>query len=667
MRTASLCRFAFAPLIAAYCLSLASVAIAGSDQTPASSETSAGGPTWTVPRLINAVRQAEKQFADLETVVKKKRVRPGLAIQTRVRRGKVTTAGGLQEEIATRTVRQGDFFYTKMSISRKGNNLPTLKSERIAAFDGEKTRTIEVGSAINIHDSKTLLVRSLPPHSWPLAIDTPLSDFLSGSSATETRQPPLDSLLIDNFRAPTSAIEPRIAGEETLKGLTCIRLEFEEDDAENGDRAAVHLWLAKDRHLIPVREQVFREAETGQLPTSESRVEDWLEVKNNVWMPKRIVRVTYQDSSAKTRKESRRETILLEKATLDVKYSPEFFRDLNSPPGLPNFTIKEGRLADSFPHPEEQAQDEARLRKIADQLRDEESHYNRLSVDAMELRTTNPLFGGNDKTRTTKMHSLLVGDRALTDAHHETWHFSGSFRPMLWTEAFDGQTYRAYGRHPPPQKGGYSWISSQNFFTNATTLVPVMLRPHSALIPGGSSYRRLADILWPPDGSVPPALEKKVEYLGEAPSGGLPCYVLAIQPARARAPAFKSLLWLAKERNLIPVRFEQYRAGETLPIRLEIVDKFHQPSPGVWYPAHKTRYIFRQQIPPAVRDGYLFVDQCWDYTVQTVSFDPAAPEGSFGQIVVDEGIDVQYFDRNGKLFNKAMQTSDSVPEMPSGK
>ncbi len=610
---------------------------------------------------------AEKQFADLETAVKKKRTRPGLAIPVRVRRGKVTTAGGLQEEVATRTVLQGKLFYAKTSIARKGNNVPTLKVERIVAFDGERTRTVEFGSAINVHDGKTLLVRSLPPHSWPLAIEMPLSDFLSGSnSASETRKPPVDSLLTDNSRAPTNALEPRIVGEETLKGLACIRLEFEQEDSENGDRAVVHLWLAKERHFIPVKEQIFKEAETGQLPTGESRVEDWLEVKKNVWLPKRIVRVSYEDQPAKNRKESRRETLLLEKATLDVKYPAEFFRDLDGPPGLPTFTIKEGRLTDSFPL-DAPADDESKLRKIADRLNDEESRYNRLAVDATELRTTNPLFGGNDKTRTTKMHSLLVGDRALTDAHHETWHFSGSFRPMLWTEAFDGQTYRAYGRHPPPQKGGYSWISSQNFFTNATTLVPVMLRPHSALIPGGSSYRRLAEILWPPAGSVPHAMEKKVEYLGEAPCGLLPCHVLAIRPARAQGQAFKSLLWLAKERNLIPVRFEQYRAGETLPIRLEIVDKFHEPAPGVWYPAHKTRYLFRQHIPPAVREGYLFVDQCWDYTVQTVSFDPAAPEGTFSQIVVDEGIDVQYFDRNGKLFSKAMQTSDSVPEMPSGK
>ena len=115
------------------------------------------------------------------------------------------------------------------------------------------------------------------------------------------------------------------------------------------------------------------------------------------------------------------------------------------------------------------------------------------------------------------------------------------------------------------------------------------------------------------------------------------------------------------------MRFEEYVGDENLPVRLEIVDKFQEPSHGVWYPAHKTRYIFRQSIPPAVREGYLFVDQCWDYSVQSVSLEPEVPPGIFSQIVVDEGIDVQYFDNSGKLIGKFVQTSDSVPEMPAGK
>jgi hypothetical protein len=501
-----------------------------------------------------------------------------------------------------------------------------------------------------------------------VGIYVPLSDFLAGSaSASETQRRPIDSLLTDNVQAPIAAIEPKISGEETIKGLACIRLDFEQDTSEESERFQVHLWLAKDRHLIPVRQQIFSETDNGPRLISESRVEEWLELKQGTWLPKRISFVTYENQPTKNAKESRHETFVLEKASLGVDYPLELFRDIAFPPELPVFAIREGRLAESFPKTEPPADGEAKLKEIADQLRNEEARYDRLSVDASELRTSHQLFDGVNKTRTTKMHSLLVGEKAYTDAQHETVHFDGSLRPMLWTEAFDGQTYRSYGRHPPEQKGGYAWVSSQNFFTRDVTLVPVMLRPHSALLPGGSSYQRLTHILWPPPGTLPPALDSKVEFLGEAQAGPLACYVLGMRLAHARGEGFNALLWLAKVRNLIPVRFEQYVLGQTLPVRLDIVDKFHEPAHGVWYPAHKTRYIFRRRISPGVREGCLFVDQCWDYSVQAVSLEPAAPEGIFSQIVVDETIVVQYFDKSGTLIGKYPQTSDSVPQMPAGK
>ncbi len=469
----------------------------GSDRPPASENTA---PTdQAVAKLIESLRAAEKQFANLETVVKKKRQRPDRSTPIKARRGKAIIFANFHEEVAARTVVQGDLFFSKMTLSRKSTNLRNVTVERTVAYDGRQTRTVEAGSAANLHEGKSILVRPLPPQAWPLGISVSLSDFLAGStSADEPQRTTVDSLLTDNVRAPIAAIDPKIAGEETLKGLACLRLEFEQEDAQDGERYRVRLWLAKERHLIPVRQEVSVDSDNGPVLAGESRVEDWLEVKPKIWLPKRITCVTYEPQPGKTRKESRRETFLVEKASLDVHYPPEFFRDVKFPPELPVFTIKEGRLEGTFRTSKVPADAEPRLKQIIERLREEEARYNRLSVNAVELRTTNPLRGGIDKTRTTKMHSLLVDGRAYTDARHETWHFSGSFRPMLWTEGFDGQTYRVYGRHPPEQqKGGYAWVSSRNLFEEASTLVPVMLRPHSALIPGGSSYRRLTDILWP--------------------------------------------------------------------------------------------------------------------------------------------------------------------------
>jgi hypothetical protein len=668
MRSATPYRLAGLLLAASCCVPLDSPLRAGDGSDPAPASENGAPSDQAIAKLIDSLRAAEKQFANLETVVKKKRQRPDRSTPVKARRGKAIIFANFHDEVAARTIVQGELFFSKMSLSRKSTSLRNVTVERTVAFDGAKTRTVEIGSAANLHEGKSILVRPLPPQAWPLGISVPLSDFLAGTSSADVpHRITVDSLLTDNARAPIAAIDPKIAGEETLKGLPCVRLEFEQEDAQDGERSHVRLWLAKGRHLVPVRQELSIDSDNGPVLAGESYVDEWLELKPNVWIPKRISCVTYEPPQGKTRKESRRETILVEKANLDAHSPPEFFRDVKFPPELPLFTIRDGRLADTFQKAEAPADAEARLKQIVERLREEEARYNRLSVNAVELRTTKPLTGSINKTRTTKMHSLLVDGRAYTDARHETWHLSGSFRPMLWTEGFDGQTYRAYGRHPPEQqKGGYAWISSRNLFTESSTLVPVMLRPHSALIPGGSSYRRLTDILWPAPGTLPRQLLKTVEYLGEARSGPFDCYVLAARPARARNAAVRSLFWLAKDHNLIPVRFEEY-LGNDLPVRLEIVDKFLEPAHGVSYPAHKTRYIFRQGIPPAVREGYLFVDECWDYSVQSVSLEPEAPPGIFSQIVVDEGIDVQYFDKSGKLLGKFVQTSDSVPEMPAGK
>ena len=192
-----------------------------------------------------------------------------------------------------------------------------------------------------------------------------------------------------------------------------------------------------------------------------------------------------------------------------------------------------------------------------------------------------------------------------------------------------------------------------------------MFRPHSALLPWTSSYRRLSDILWPAAAAGP--TEAGVEYLGEDRFGNSDCSVLAIRQGPKLARNIKCLLWLAKDRNLIPVRFEEYRAGGNASHTTRNDRQIQRAVRRSLVSRHKTRYIFRRNTQPTVGDGCLFVDQVWDYSVQEVSLNPAAPSEIFSQIVVPEEIVVQYFDKSGHLFSKIPQTADAVPEMPPGK
>ena len=211
------------------------------DDGDANSSPSAEALDPAISKLIDQVFAAEKQFVNLETVLKKHRSTPGAPPQVRTRRGvKAVTFSGTHEDVVARTTVQGELFYSKTTITRKVGKVRPLHVERITIYDGKQTQTVEMGSSINIHDGKTMLVRTLSPHVWPLAIDVPFSDFLAGTvRAKDAAEPAFDSLLRDNVRAPTAAIEPRILGEEILKGLSCIRLEYKQEVAQS----ARDLWF----------------------------------------------------------------------------------------------------------------------------------------------------------------------------------------------------------------------------------------------------------------------------------------------------------------------------------------------------------------------------------------------------------------------------------------
>ena len=425
-------------------------------------------------------------------------------------------------------------------------------------------------------------------------------------------------------------------------------------------------------HLIPVRQEVSIDSDNGPVLAGESHVDEWLEVQPNVWTPQADhLRDLRAGRGQDSQREPPRNDPRRKGQPRRPNYPPEFFRDVKFPPELarvhdqgrtPGGNVPQVRGRPPTPR--------ARLKQIVERLREEEARYNRLSVNAIELRTTNPLFDGINKTRTTKMHSLLVDEPGVyrcparnvalqrvvpphaLDRRHST------ARPTALTAAIPLSSRK--GAMPGSARGIFSrrparWSPSCSARTRLSFRV-------------GSSYRRLADILWPAPGTLPPQLLKSVEYLGEAQSGPFECFVLAARPARARRAGVKSLLWLAKDRNLIPVRFEEYvgrrepsrAAGDRGQVSRTVARRVvscaqNEVHFSAKHSARGARGIF-------IRRPVLGLLAC----SRSRSNRKRLP-GIFSQIVVDEGIDVQYFDKSGKFIGKFVQTSDSVPEMPAGK
>ena len=80
----------------------------------APAEAENGAPSdQAIAKLVDQIRAAEKQFANLETVVTKKRQWPDRTAPVKARRGKAIDAAHFHETVAVRTVIQGDFYLLK--------------------------------------------------------------------------------------------------------------------------------------------------------------------------------------------------------------------------------------------------------------------------------------------------------------------------------------------------------------------------------------------------------------------------------------------------------------------------------------------------------------------------------------------------------------------------
>jgi len=58
-----------------------------------------------------------------------------------------------------------------------------------------------------------------------------------------------------------------------------------------------HLWLARDRNLIPIRHEWHEPSKNATLPTGVSFAEDLREIRPGVWFPHRVTNLAFQKSS----------------------------------------------------------------------------------------------------------------------------------------------------------------------------------------------------------------------------------------------------------------------------------------------------------------------------------------------------------------------------------
>ncbi|MEX2316451.1 MAG: TlpA disulfide reductase family protein [Pirellulales bacterium] len=434
------------------------------------------------------------------------------------------------------------------------------------------------------------------------------------------------------------------------------------------------LWLAPDRNYLCVKAEALAR---DNLLTSESRAEELREIAPGLWLPARIVikRYSYDRQQNNQRTLESTELLTVDKVAFDkVAFDPQrplnFFRDVTIPAGIPVYTIlADGTLGDSSMHPRPTGRPaETTLSDIVERVRAAEQHFQKMDVSvASTYRMDEPRSAGRrrqapgtdnitmiNETDTTS-RSVLLGPRAYHEEEDKHVLETGDKNTSRSTSAFDGEWTRSLNVQI---RGNQDRDSASASLQKGGAKEVCVFRPHTAVFDGYESIplseRLTSEIRDPQQG-----LRQRVAYLGDETIDGLVCYKIRIDvfSRQNETPYNWEFLWLARDRNLLPIRRDSFTGGWSvrLPMAIALVDDLREVQQGVWFPYRVAVRKFNSFESSGICENRLIVSWRRNYAVTALNLNPQPPANLFGELVVPAGTPYSVQDEEGNSVAQRKQ------------
>lgn len=303
--------------------------------------------------------------------------------------------------------------------------------------------------------------------------------------------------------------------------------------------------------------------------------------------------------------------------------------------------------------------DNEKLTFVIDNIRRNESLYRNMEIhlssdylDTRSLELQSRLErGGQDPQDTSMIHSqrrrtrdVKQGDYFRVDVTGEVDSDSHAYAED-WKSMFDGERTKVLqlnsGHDTPGSATGFDILGRSD---SVEAIWPHMLlfrqmaihAPLSVLVSGGSTYAAH------PLGNQDSRLLVESEYVGEVEFNGLICHKIYVTTSVVGFEGWHDRweLWLAEERNFIPVRMFSYMGGlgGDIPVAEGSVADFMEVSPGLWFPTHANvaKYDLRELQKTRTQV------EAWrsDYVIDKVQVDPKYPRKFFQELVFPRGTSV---------------------------
>jgi hypothetical protein len=605
--------------------------------------------------IIAAVRTEEARFQDIEYVAQ-------ITVRDASRKDPANPSD-VTTLAMRRVVLQGDrIFFRHQAFERVG--MMKYRVEETSAYDGERTRTVVADNCANIHMSRWQHPGIYPAHSLPLShhrIDFPLSVYLGGTEAIHAHLNYTPELVDSGFWDIFRKIEVRLEGEEQIDGLRCLKIRVYRWYQPNSQPFTQHLWLARERNYHCIKEEYKFGDQSHAM-----RVHDLREAAPGVWFPARITTVV-RSAQARGQVMTSTETVV-EKIDLAPRHQAALFRDVAIPAGLPVFTIKGGKLVGSMlPEPFDDDWGRRQLAELATRVGEQEKRYDDIEVKTRAITKYPRSSTPGQSIRYDELleeRSILKGELAYFAMRQKIDFPAGSQDSGFQINAYDGEWTRfVWGQDPRNPRG-----------------LGVILRRGGAKNPGGfpsgiSVHRphtllrhmwyigSLGDQLAPKhqDRARLNQMTYRFRYCGAAEVDGHPCIELRGDNAQERFNQNNPLvLYLAADRNNIPIRMEQYGnygGNRLVPTSIGSCGDFREIAPGRWYPFRLTEFGF--DIWALVSRGWIVLNWRRDTTIESVAPAARLSDAVFRDVVAPAEAQVQVQD-------EAMQHVGRFPQPEAG-
>jgi len=181
----------------------------------------------------------------------------------------------------------------------------------------------------------------------------------------------------------------------------------------------------------------------------------------------------------------------------------------------------------------------------------------------------------------------------------------------------------------------------------------VPLRPHGLLLRIVGRSEHLSSFLGgdesiarDPYGYTDSQTQRTTEYVGTAEYQGLRCHVVrsVVRVRESGATANHGDLWLAEDRNFIPVRCVGYehRISATEPVGEDRVLEWSELAPGIWFPMRAEGTCVDQRT--LILTGQRKPGWRREYVVEAVSLNPRHDRSFFQDVPLPPGTIVYEYD-----------------------